>query len=175
MQSASPVYWDRRTGQGTDRTLVGYDVRFMLGGEVRQVRLPFDPGASLRVNGLLQPVDAQPSSPRYEYRSDGVADTGAGLLWAAEANTEGLDWREANRYCESLGRGWRLPASDELIALEWDAMPHLYSDASHWTRDADGFDRAFVVYRPCSVCDGGRYSREKNNGARKSVVCVRPL
>lgn len=77
-------------------------------------------------------------SARFSPQADGsVRDTATGLLWAARDNGGDIDWAGAQDYCRTLGAGWSLARSDELITL--------YRTASSDTQDCLGMVTCYVT------------------------------
>lgn len=63
-------------------------------------------------------------------KSDTVADTRTGLMWAARDNGSDINWTDAKTYCENFRGGgytdWRMPTLDELESL-YDKQASGYS------------------------------------------------
>ncbi len=75
------------------------------------------------------------------YDNGTVADTEAGLMWAADDNGKDINWHDAKKYCESCRGGytdWRMPTLDELEGLYGNRVgyvPECYNDSEVWLTD----------------------------------------
>ena len=84
----------------------------------------FSSGAAVAENKAL-------SDGRFQVLGDGtVLDRQTELMWAAQDNSEDINWEDAGNYCQSYNGGghkdWRLPTQRELITLFNSASPEKY-------------------------------------------------
>lgn len=70
------------------------------------------PGGEQKVVRLLVP-----SGERFEKVAGGVRDNAQNVVWASHDNGTDIGWTQAGQYCQSLGSGWRLPTTAQLLSL----------------------------------------------------------
>jgi hypothetical protein len=135
-----------------------------------------------------EPAPAAGSAPpaRFEAFNDGtVRDNETGLFWADKDNGGDATWVAAQQHCQSLGAGWGLPTSDELVKLflpdgaEGQACigqltckvtPLIkLSGLTPWSSEANGADEAWYVY----FADGQKYAYKVDSSEGKRALCVR--
>jgi len=68
-------------------------------------------------------------------------------LQFGETAEKKMDWQEANDYCKSLGKGWRLPERWELVKAYDDKVEGFKSDY-YWSSTTDVYyaDLGVIVY-----------------------------
>ena len=63
-------------------------------------------------------IESSPvSTDRFTAAGNSVRDAQTGLTWAAQDNGSDIDWNAAGNYCATLGDGWALPTTAELLGL----------------------------------------------------------
>lgn len=107
-----------------------------------------------------------------------------GLEWTQADNGSDINWRNAKRYCEGKGGGWRLPDKDELYAI-YDQSGALttpcngqtcevsplfrLSGLGYWSGTAEGSSEAWYVF----LDDGHRYPYTVSYAGNLRALCVR--
>ena len=137
-----------------------------------------------RVARVLGQESTQPIEPA---RSDAAESESQGpardLEWADSDNGSDINWSEATQYCESKGRGWRLPTSAELQASyrsghstpcgQWTCKASSKSrltGPAFWTNERDDYTTdAWAV----SLYVGKRGTTPVENGILKRALCLR--
>jgi hypothetical protein len=139
---------------------------------------------ALAVSAVATLASAQ--APRFEAFNDGtVRDTDTGLFWSAKDNGGDANWSAAQAHCQSMGAGWRLPTSDELVKLylpdgaEGQACIGLLtckvtplialSGLTPWSSEGNGPGEAWYVY----FADGQKYAYKVDDSSGKRALCVR--
>jgi hypothetical protein len=134
----------------------------------------------------MQAFAQAPASDRFEaFNDDTVRDNNTALFWAARDNGGDIDWASAQRHCASLGAGWSLPSTDELLALqsaqvanEQNCIGQLtcritplieVSGLTPWSSENNGRDEAWYVY----FGDGQKYAYKSASTQGKRALCVR--
>ena len=78
-----------------------------------------------------------------------------------------MTWSVANRYCDSLGDGWRLPSMDELNTLYQNKVKiRGFADANYWSSTEFGLN----VARVQDFTNGGQ-----NYGTKDYTYYVRAI
>ena len=54
---------------------------------------------------------------RFKKLKNGIKDTSTGLIWELEQNPKQMNYDTALDYAKSLGKGWRVPTIEELLAI----------------------------------------------------------
>ena len=69
-------------------------------------------------------------------------------LQFGETAEKKMDWQEANDYCKSLGKGWRLPERWELVKAYDDKVDGFKTDNYYWSSTTDVYyaDLGVIVY-----------------------------
>jgi hypothetical protein len=112
---------------------------------------------------------------------DPWTDPTTGLMWATMENGEDVNWREANRYSQSLRLGgysdWRLPTIDELEGIyepdgkvgSRNTKGGIKVDGSQWSRTGKMFLWAWVF----NFTRGERRAVIRTDELDNRVLCVR--
>jgi len=68
-------------------------------------------------------------------------------LQFGETAEKKMDWQEANDYCKSLGKGWRLPERWELVKA-YDGKVEGFKSDYYWSSTTDVYyaDLGVIVY-----------------------------
>ena len=107
---------------------------------------------------------------RFKKNNNGhILDTETNLVWCKDQSQEAMTWEEAKAYCESKGKGWRLPTIKEFqTILDYDrstpVLPEAFSSVvstSYWssTTYVNYTDYAWYV----DLDDGYVYNDNKTN------------
>lgn len=124
-------------------------------------------------------------SARFSPQADGsIRDTATGLVWAARDNGGDIDWAGAQDYCRTLGSGWSLARSDELITLYRTASNDTQdclglvtcyvtplvrlTGLAAWSSESHEADEAWYVY----FADGQKYHFPATDTPGKRALCV---
>jgi uncharacterized protein (TIGR02145 family) len=95
-----------------------------------------------------------------------------GTLEVAEYDfSNSMNWNEANKLCESIGNGWRLPAIDELeniLCLNKDKIGG-FSESYYWS--STKYDNNYTRYIYFGNCSG----HYKKNEEKSRVRAVRTI
>lgn len=150
------------------------------------VALALCSAATMAVAQEPAPAAGSATTARFEAFNDGtVRDNETGLFWAAKDNGGDTNWSGAQQYCQSLGAGWGLPTSDDLVRLylangaEGQACigqltckvtPLIQlSGLTPWSSEANDATEAWYVY----FADGQKYAYKTDNSEGKRALCVR--
>jgi hypothetical protein len=80
-----------------------------------------------------------------------------------------MTWNTANKYCKSLGEGWRLPTKQELNLMYTNLHKKRlggFANDAHWSSSEYGFDFAWLK----DFLDGTKYYTNKNRRYRVRAV-----
>ncbi|MEK7501718.1 MAG: DUF1566 domain-containing protein [Patescibacteria group bacterium] len=90
------------------------------------------------------------------------------IEWGAEAE-KNMTWKQADDWCKSQGKGWRLPTKDELVEALKNGMEEI-SQEVYWSSTPCPPGTGNGVY-PKYYCGGNHSFNEAKNYER--VRCVR--
>ncbi len=122
---------------------------------------------------------------RWTVSPDGVLDNAQRLVWSRQDNGVDIDSPGAIAWCESMGKGWRLPSRAELESLSSGAAgettpcrgakckaPTLFTLTSYWmwSGDHDSQGRAFYHY----LHTGHTQTSQPDYRLHARALCVRP-
>ena len=64
-------------------------------------------------------------------------------LQFGETAEKKMNWQEANDYCKSLGKGWRLPERWELVKA-YDGKVEGFKSGYYWSSTTNVYDTAYA-------------------------------
>jgi|GEM_PF-1875441 len=130
--------------------------------------------------------EVTPVPARFEALGDGtVLDKNTNLTWTGKNRAGDIGWPEAQSYCQSMGDGWSLPSTDDLISLytpgiasqdgclgkqSCNITPLIeVTGLVFWSAEIDASGAWYVYF-----VDGKKYSVDSSSNPQgKRALCVR--